>query len=51
MLGVLFATQTLLAVLRRPKRVERAVDNRPLLLMDDAERLTSNLALASGRRA
>lgn len=45
-LGVLFAVQALLAWMRRRKRFERAVDNRPLLLMDGTEVLTSNLALA-----
>ncbi|MHA6803677.1 DUF421 domain-containing protein [Salinifilum ghardaiensis] len=45
-LAVLFAVQALIAYLRRTKRIERAVDSRPLLLMDGTEVLTGNLARA-----
>lgn len=45
-LAVLFTAQALIAYVRRLKRVERAVDNRPLLLMDGTEVLTDNLARA-----
>lgn len=45
-LAVLFAVQALIAYLRRRQLVARAVDNRPLLLMDGTEVLTENLARA-----
>ncbi len=45
-LAVLFVVQAVIAYVRRLKRVERVLDNRPLLLMDGTEVLTKNLALA-----
>lgn len=45
-MAVLFAVQALIAYLRRRKRIEDVVDNRPLLLMDGSEVLTESLAAA-----
>ncbi|WP_019812131.1 DUF421 domain-containing protein [Saccharomonospora halophila] len=49
-LGVLFATQSLLAYLRKRPRVERLADNRPLLLIQDEHELSENLDRAQMTR-
>ncbi|WP_007027423.1 DUF421 domain-containing protein [Saccharomonospora iraqiensis] len=49
-LAVLFATQSLLAYLRKRPRVERLADNRPLLLIQDEHELSENLDRAQMTR-
>ncbi len=49
-LAMLFATQSLLAYMRKRPKVERLADNRPLLLIEDAHELTENLDRAQMTR-